>query len=254
MVSPEHVRVEQTLAFLAPALAERLRILEVGCGRGTVARRLGASGFQVTAIDVELRDPTPAPNVTFVETDFLRADPRIAGPFDAVVFTASLHHISPLRAAIARTAELLVPRGLLVADDFDLEVPDLETLRWYYELRDMLAAAGMFEAAHHDHDHHHHHGHHAPSSNVVERWRQDHAHEPPLHTGAQMRSAISDRFVIRQLQRCAYLYRSISSRVIDGPRGAIIVEHARATEQSRLDAQILVPVGLRIVAERAEAP
>jgi SAM-dependent methyltransferase len=234
---PEDARVEQALAFLTPALRGCTRVLEVGCGRGTVARRLGAAGFQVTAIDVELRDPTPAPNVTFVEGDFLGYQ---AGPFDAIAFTASLHHI-PLDAAISRTAALLVPRGLLVADDFDLDAPDRETLRWYYDLQDLLVAAGLFDGHHYD----------APiGDDLLARWRAGHHHEPPLHTGAAMRSAISDRFAIRELHRCAYLYRYISSCVPDDERGAAIAAHVLAIEKQRIAEHVYAPVGLRIVAER----
>lgn len=237
---PEDVRGDQVLPFLTAALKGCTRVLEVGCGSGTIARRLGAAGFEVTALDVELRDPTPAPNVTFVQENFLTYK---APPFDAIAFTASLHHISPLDAAISRTAALLVPRGLLVADDFDLDAPDVETLRWYYDLQELLTAAGMFDA---EHDHHH-----APTGDLLVHWRGQHHHDhhPPLHTGAAMRSAISDRFAIRELQRCEYLYRYISGRVPNDARGAAVTAHVHKLEKQRIGEHLYAPVGLRIVAE-----
>src|SRR5258708_7945395 len=112
-VKPYQLAISQTVSFLADVVRGRSHILEVGCGRGEVARRLGATGLAVTALDRELPDRSPASNVAFVEGDFLDYD---AGPFDAVVFTASLHHISPLPAAIDRAHHLLAPVGLLVAD------------------------------------------------------------------------------------------------------------------------------------------
>lgn len=111
-MTPEDVRVEPSLGFLAATMRGHRRVLEVGCGGSTVARRLGAMGFEATALDRELRDPTPAPGVAFVEHDFLD---YAAAPFDAIAFTASLHHIEPLgsspRGADRRTTcRLLLTR------------------------------------------------------------------------------------------------------------------------------------------------
>src|ERR1041384_1597107 len=131
-VNPYQLAIGQTFSFLSEVLRGRQRILEVGCGRGEVARRLGAAGFRVTAIALHLSEPSPANNVMFLERDFLRFQ---AEPFDAVVFTSSLHHISPLSAAVSRAHALLGPGGLLVADDFDLDAPNAATLRWYYDVQ-----------------------------------------------------------------------------------------------------------------------
>jgi SAM-dependent methyltransferase len=232
----EDVRTDQTVAFLRDALGGRRRVLEVGCGDGTVARRL-AEDFRVTALDIALGDPTPADNLTFVERDFLAYD--ATEPFDAIVFTSSLHHITPLARALGHAANLLAPAGLLVVDDFDLEAPDVETLRWYYDTQELLVAAGAYPADRID----------PPQADPVARWRAAHVHEPPLHTGAAMRIAICDRFVIRRLEKCAYLHRYIGARVTD-PRGAAIARYVLATEDRRIADNVFTPVGLRIVAER----
>ena len=78
--------------FVVPAIAGARRVLEVGAGRGTLARRLQAEGFSVTALELCL-PAKDASGVQWVESDFLAFD---AEPFDAVLFTASLHHIAPL--------------------------------------------------------------------------------------------------------------------------------------------------------------
>ena len=231
--------MDHALEFVRGALKGRRRVLEVGCGRGELARRLGED-FAVTALDRQLPDTRPAPGVTFVERDFLD---YTAEPFDAIVFTASLHHITPLARAIGRASDLLVPSGLLVVDDFDLEAPDAETLRWYYDTQEMLRAAGSFDADHVD----------PPHADPVARWRAAHAphHDhAPLHTGAAMRVAICDRFVIRRLEKGPYLHRYITAHVPDDSHGAAIARHVLATEQRRIADNVFVPVGLRIVAER----
>src|SRR4029079_1981578 len=148
-------------------LGGRRRVLEVGCGRGEVARALAARGLAVTALDLALPDPQPAPDLRHVELDFLVFR---GPPFDAILFTSSLHHIAPLENAIVHASELLAPGGVLVVDDFDLERPDHTTLAWYYETQELLAAAGLYD--HHRLD---------PGTDAMVRWRDSHAHDPPLH-------------------------------------------------------------------------
>jgi SAM-dependent methyltransferase len=237
-VNPYQLAIGQTVAFLTDVLRGRQRILEVGCGRGEVARRLGGMGFSVTALDRQLHDPTPAPGVVFVERDFLRFD---AGPFDAVVFTASLHHISPLEAALDRAYDLLPPGGLLVADDFDLDAPTVATLRWYYDVQELLAAAELFPRDHVD----------PPSNDVLQRWRMAHAEEPPLHTGVQMRRAIAERFELRDVHGAAYLYRYVTRHLPHDARGVAIAQHIYGTERRGITDGTLTAVGLGIVATRA---
>ncbi len=235
--SPLAVRTEQTMAFLGEVLRGRRRVLEVGCGRGEVARALAAAGHEVTALDLELLDPQPASGVTYVERDFLEFD---AAPFDAVAFTASLHHISPLDRAVERAAALTAPGGLLVADDFDLDAPDAETLRWYYELQDLLAVAGVYPTERVD----------APRRDPVARWRDAHVHVPPLHTGAQLRRALAERVAIRERRRVPYLYHYVSRGLPDDARGAALAAHVLATERCRISEGRVVPVGLGILADR----
>lgn len=229
--------------YLVDALGHRHRVLEVGCGTGALARRLGAAGFEVIAVDVALGDRRPAPGVAFVESDFLALD---AEPFDAVVFSASLHHINPLQRAIAHAARLLVPSGLLVVDDFDLDAADADTLRWYYEVQELLAAAGLYPNDRIDPP-----AGSQPGDDLVARWRAHHTHEPPLHTGSQMRLAISEWFAIRELRMIDFLHRYIGKGLPQDERGAAIAAHVAATERNKIAQGSLTPVGLRLLADLA---
>jgi SAM-dependent methyltransferase len=238
VVNPYQLAIGQTVSFLTDVLRGRTRILEVGCGRGDVARRLGAAGFRVTAIDRKLADPSPASNVTFVEGDFLHYE---GGPFDAIVFTASLHHISPLGGAIDRAYRLLARGGLFVADDFDLDAPNAATLRWYYDVQELLAAAEAFPRDHVD----------PAGSDVLQRWRAAHSHEPPLHTGVQMRRAIAERFDLRDVHGAAFLYRYITRHLAHDARGVAIAQYIYSTERRGIADGSLAAVGLGIVAARS---
>lgn len=237
-MNPAQLAIDQTLTFLGDALRGRQRVLEVGCGRGEVARRLGSAGFAVTALDLALPDRTPAANVAYVEADFLQFG---GATFDAVVFTSSLHHIAPLGAALDRAHRLLVPGGRLVADEFDLDAPDAATLRWYYGVEELLAAAELFPRDHID----------APAGDVVERWRAAHQHVPPLHSGPAMRDAIGARFELRDVRGTAYLYRTIAKHLPSDARGRAIAEHVYAAEQRGIADGSLARVGLAIIADRA---
>jgi SAM-dependent methyltransferase len=238
VVNPYQLAIGQTVGFLADVLRGRSHVLEVGCGRGEVARRLGGTGLRVTAIDVRLPDPSPTPNVTFVERDFLAFD---GGPFDAIVFTSSLHHISPLGGAIDRAYRLLQRGGIFVADDFDLDAPNAATLRWYYDVQELLAAADLFPRERVD----------PPGSDVLQRWRASHSEAPPLHTGVQMRRAIAERFDLRDVHGAAYLYRYITKYLPHDPRGVAIAQYIYSTERRGIADTTLAAVGLGIVAARA---
>lgn len=115
------------------------RLLDVGCGKGDLARALAAAGHEVTAIDPEAPEGELFRRVTL--EDF--ADPRL---FDAAVASRSLHHLSGLGEAVDKIAALLRPGGTFVVNDFAKERLEGPTAEWYYGRRCALAAAGGREA------------------------------------------------------------------------------------------------------------
>ncbi|MBA3457741.1 MAG: class I SAM-dependent methyltransferase [Deltaproteobacteria bacterium] len=236
--TPEDLRHDEAASFVADALRDRPRVLDVGCGSGEVSRRLAAVGFEVTAIDVELSRARQAPGVTFIEHDFLSFE---AKPFDAIVFTGSLHHILPLDKAIARVTKLLTPTGRLIIDDFDVEAPDSETLRWYYDIQNLLVATELYPAERVDG---------SPLEDPLTRWRAAHG-DAPLHTGAEMRHAVSSRFVIRELRRGEYLHRYIAAGLPADARGAKVAKSVQLLEQQRIASGDIIPIGVRMIADRA---
>jgi SAM-dependent methyltransferase len=236
VVRPYQLYVEQAYKYISDTVRGSARVLEVGCGRGDVARLLGREGLAVTALDLYLPDPRPSPGVKFVETDFFLFE---EGRFDAVVFTASLHHIEPLQAAIDHAHRLLAPGGMLVADEFDLDAPRQLTARWFYDLQELLAVGELFPADRVDP---------ATGDDARMRWLDAHVHDPPLATGRQMLTAIASRFAIRDTTRCAFLYRYLCDGLPDDERGGRIAAHVLATEQRRIAANQLDAVGLRIAA------
>ncbi len=236
--NPQGLSLGETHRFVAGALAGRRRVLEVGCGSGALAARLGADGFQVTALDVSLEhlEVRGAPGVVFLEKDFMQYQ---GGPFDAVLFVTSLHHLADLPAAVALGRSLLVPGGLLVAEEFALEAPDLATARWYFETQELLAAAGLYPADH---------LHGSAEEDPLERWAAEHVHAPPLHPGMAMVAALQDAFQLVELTPGPYLYRYLCGGLEATARGEAVARAAFESERRRIAEGTLRPVGLRLVA------
>jgi SAM-dependent methyltransferase len=247
---PLELETDEVLAFVRKHLNARpSRILEVGCGTGALALRLSALGHTVTAIDVseEAVADARAAGVKALVADFRTLE---AEPFDAILFTRSLHHIDPLEAAVVRAQRLLVPGGVLLADEFAWDEVDRATAAWLYDAQALLEAGGVLrseEAEAHRHRQHHHPG--EPPADPLERWQHGHGHEPPLHFGWSMVKAISTRFAVASAEPGPYLYRYLFG-IVDDERGRAVFTAMRELEVLRIAQGLLKPAGLRIVARR----
>jgi len=220
-------------AFVSQAIVGARRVVEVGAGPGHLARRLQADGVSVTALDLSPPPYVDSSGVRWVQGDFLAFDDE---PFDAVLFTASLHHITPLDAAVERARALLAPGGVLVVDDFDLEAPDEATARWYYEVQELLAATGTYDAWRL----------HAPRDlPPLQRWQAEHEHHgAPLHTGRVMLAGIEAAVGPPEVARGPYLYRYLCA----GTSNRSVAQHVLSVETRRIADGSVQPVGLRVIA------
>ena len=121
---------ENSAAYLLPHLADGQRLLDVGCGPGTLtvdlARRVGPNG-SVVGIDVSLavvQEATAhataqgAGNVTFRTGDF-RALDLAGGSFDVVHAHQVLQHLRDPVGALAAMGRLVRPGGIVAARDSD---------------------------------------------------------------------------------------------------------------------------------------
>jgi ubiquinone/menaquinone biosynthesis C-methylase UbiE len=94
------------------------RVLDVGCGTGILATRIGedGSGARVVGCDLSmgmLRRAAARVRGAWVQGDALRL-PLRDGALDAVVSTQALHFLPDRRAALAEFHRVLRPGGLLV--------------------------------------------------------------------------------------------------------------------------------------------
>ena len=191
------------------------RVLEVGCGEGTLARALDAAGYEVTAIDPQ------APEGAIFRRVALEALAE-QGPFDAVVASRSLHHVHDLAAGVEKIAGLLPPGGLLVVDEFAWDRLDEATADWYYgQLRALAAARGQA----------------APAS--LDACRHDWAAEHEgLHGYDALRAELDRRFDERSFAWTPQLHR-----YLEGATGPVL-------EQALIDAGAICALGFRYAGTR----
>ena len=183
-MTPEHIPAQETLSFIKAHLGEGSHLLDVGCGKGYLAALLQDEGFEVTAIDKNegAVAQARANGIAAQHKDLLELG---GGPYDALLFSRVLHHLSPLPGAIARAHTLLKPDGLLFVEDFDYERMDEASATWFYGLESVLKA-----------------GQHLDKSltaeggaGALERW-QHHNHQHDINSGAQMREAFVQHFTL----------------------------------------------------------
>ena len=239
-VRPKEIQTGETLRFVLESLpAAGLRILEVGCGGGELAKELQERGHEIVAID------SAADRVE--EARRRGVDARLANfpdfggvDFDAVLFTRSLHHIRPLGTAVERARELLKPAGRLIVEDFAFGEATEATAAWFYRLLRLLEVCGAL----------------APAADSFGRklldgggafplWRE-HAHE--INSPREVADALGRRFEILEMKPAPYLYRYVADMAADTDAGGATVASVLALEEAtgRLNVEHLI--GRRFVA------
>ncbi len=229
----------ETLRFLERFLpAAPARVLEVGAGGGAISRALARRGYEVTALD-EAPDASAQADgspVAWVSADFHHYEPD--RPFDAVLFTRSLHHMPPLDRALDRARGALAPGGVLIAEEFAFDRVNVHTARWLYDLESVLVAAELVTPPAPEH---------AAERRPLARWRQEHTTDPPLASGHDMLAAARERFELGTVEEAPYLYRYLAERMSAGePAGRVL--HAVFELECRLMRERdIAAAGLRFV-------
>jgi SAM-dependent methyltransferase len=94
-------------------MGPRIRALDLGCGQGTLGRRLAAIGCQVVYADESNFLPKELEEAAFVPFR-IGQDPLSAlGEYDLVIFSNVLEHIPDPRSFIREVSGLLRPWGVL---------------------------------------------------------------------------------------------------------------------------------------------
>ncbi len=227
--------------FLTSRVPVGAEILEIGCGEGHLACELLRHGYRVTGLDSdpEVIARAQGRGVPAV----IGSWPEFGGSvsFDAIAFTRSLHHISPLRGAIVRARELLKPRGSLLIEDFAFEEVDETTIDWFVRvlrtkqaiaLINLIAGQLVTELL--------------SSTDVMDVWQRNRGHD--VHSITTMNEAIAEHFVPHEAWSVPYLYRYLIPVLAETSRAASLVNEVFQQEALLGQRGEVVLLGRRIVA------
>ena len=237
----DRIPAAETARFVTDHLAGSGRILEVGAGRGEVALLLGRAGYEVLAIDAspDVVDAAIARGVTARVARWPDFDET---GFSAVLFTRSLHHISPLNRAISRASAALVPGGRVLVEDFAFSQADEATIVWFHGVLRGLSASGSLadgtdEFAQRLLD----------ASDPIATWRDEEG--PHMHGVDSVRGAICDALELEHEEEAPYLYRYVHP-LLTGDRAATTLEGVLRAEVAAGGAGTIELIGRRFVATR----
>lgn len=239
---PIDVATRETFTFLYSHLSLGSEIIEVGCGDGEVALELVRRGYRVTALDSEKEriGKAQARGVRALVASWPKFN---SSPVDAIAFTRSLHHITPLDGAVEKAQKLIKPGGLLLIEDFAFGETDERAVRWLLEIlrsdqgkSHVMPVEGQFVTDL------------LSTKDPVQAWHEN--HDQALHSIQALVSAISDQFVIRETKSVPYLYRYLIPVLLETTTAAAFVEEV-LDEEARLGEEgETALMGRRIVATR----
>jgi SAM-dependent methyltransferase len=214
-------RLETFFVFVTAHVDPPARVLEVGCGRGELARALAAAGYDVTAIDPEAPDGPIFRRVTLEEFSD-------EAPHDAVVASVSLHHVEALEPAFDKVKTLLRPGGTLILEEFAKERFAGATAAWYFHQRLARLALGFYD-------------HPVPADfrAFFDAWQEEHA---DIHSSDEIRAELEPRFEQQTLSWGPYLY------------DYWLHDELEPLERELIEAGKIEPTGYRYVGQTAGNP
>jgi SAM-dependent methyltransferase len=172
--------------FLLRELPTRARVLDVGCGDGSLVERLARAGLDAVGVD-----PNAATGPRLIRERVETVEG--IGHFDAVCSVMALHHadLEPVLEAIGR---LLRPGGMLFVSEFSWEAYDDRAAAWVV-------------------------AHDADREASVAAFRDEH---DDLHTGERVRAALDVGFEPGAVLARPHLARMLSRPELEGEEHAEI--------------------------------
>jgi ubiquinone/menaquinone biosynthesis C-methylase UbiE len=234
----------QTFAFVSAHVSPgACRVLEIGCGDGELAVLIQNAGHEVVALD--------SSEQAVAEARRRGVDARVCHwpefddqPFDAVVFSRSLHHMHDLAASLKRARTLLNDGGKVLADDFAFADAGPSDIAWFYgQLADLQATGVQFTSDA------------TFVRNVLRQggsfaaWQTD--HDETLHHASTMEAALRRHVGGTTVEHVPYLYRYVAASVSDPANGNAAVSRVLAEERDAANLGRLRLIGRQFIAVAA---
>ena len=204
---------QYTLQFIESVTERRpnLRFLEVGCGKGHLARALVDKGHQVLPIDVSEEAVAFARSLGLPpkQTDIFGINDTA---FDGILFIQSLHHITPLDQSLDQATRLLDGDGFVLVDDFAFNKIDENTAAWFQGVQNVLAVAGIGAF-------------HCVEIEKAFSHLVNHYSGHGIHTGEELIRALRNTFrKVEISEGGTYLYRYFVSKMESRPEGGDLIK------------------------------
>jgi 2-polyprenyl-3-methyl-5-hydroxy-6-metoxy-1,4-benzoquinol methylase len=234
-----HAGVQDSVSFVQSAVTAGAHVLDVGCGDGLLALALEAAGYRVTAIDASEKAiaEARANGLNAEQAEFLEYS---GGPFDAILFSRSLHHIHPVKNALAKAESLLTASGVIVLEEFGADLMDKKSALWFYGMKSFVDSGDTPIKSRGPHDEHG-----QIPDNRLEHWHEHHFGKHEISTSEELIQEFSARFPDMQPSRVPFLYRYFLDDVT-AEQGQRLL----AWETALCAEGIITPIGIRMVGKR----
>ncbi len=242
---PNDLPTNETLQFVvAHTLNSTLRILEVGCGNGELALRLQSLGFQVTAIDSSAEAVQQAKQLG-IDARLVEWPDFDEKPFDAILFTRSLHHIHPLPESLKQAKSLLRQSGQVIVEDFAFDEVTRSTVEWFYSELSLLDTCDKLNLEEDS----------FPKNLLLgggdfQLWWQD--HDRDLNPAPVMLTQLRDEFQPIIETSAPYLYRYTCPLLEVSDKGYEIAVRLLEAEKRMADVGAIDLIGRRFVGRKRE--
>ena len=187
------------------------RVVELGCGPlGGFVPRLRESGYDAVGVD-----PKAPQEAGYHRVEFEQAE--LPAEADALVASASLHHVADPCEVLDRVAATLAPGGTVVVVEWAWEDFDEPTAEWSF--RRLGSEEGWLRRRR---DEWRESG--EPWSTFLQGWARGHG----LHSAQTLLSLLDERFERRQLSRGPYVFADLPSTSPEEEQQAIDGNEIRA--------------------------
>jgi SAM-dependent methyltransferase len=214
------------------------RILDVGCGSGHLALALQRQSYDVLAIDEDAEMVAWTSNLGVNATQ--AAYPHgVAGMFDGIVFSQSLHHMDPVDEVVRETCNKLAPAGVIVVDDVAGSTLDKRGRNFLSETLGLLEKAGIVSHMFVEYRR-------WPEEGPFDNWEVYFGEGHPPTSSAEDKITEFRRFFdVGEVSRGSLLHRLIIPFLPETDIGVSIAEAIAYIERQRIQDGSLPRLGLR---------